>query len=114
MNVYTDTLNAVPFVGIVTIGCLVFLEVLQSFNNNGNYALTRDQLAKFDQYLIFNNTMLEPCAENHRVLCKKEIAIHKTNDVIIAAYYIEHQLPLFYADRDFDPFTDYLGLIPIC
>jgi len=71
MNVYPDTLDVALFVGTVAIIDLIFLEVLQRFKNDRNYALTRDQLAKLDQYLIFNNTMLEPCAENYRALRKK-------------------------------------------
>lgn len=54
--------------------------------------------------------MAERCAENYRTLRKKGITVRKTNNVIIATCCIEHQLPLLYSDRDFDPFVKYLGL----
>lgn len=49
-------------------------------------------------------------AGNCRKLRKKGISIRKTADVIIASYCIEHNLPLLFSDRDFQPFVDYLGL----
>ncbi|MBA4155743.1 MAG: hypothetical protein C0512_15530, partial [Flavobacterium sp.] len=52
-------------------------------------------------------------AENYRALRKQGITIRKTIDVIIATYCIEHQLPLLYSDRDFDPFVTYLGLVSV-
>ncbi|WP_292975169.1 twitching motility protein PilT [Nitrosomonas sp.] len=52
------------------------------------------------------------CRKSSRLMQKGD-SHRKTNNVIIATYCIEHQLPLFYADQDFDPFTDYFGLIPV-
>lgn len=114
INAYTDTLDAALFAGTVAIGDLIFLEILQGFKSDKDYARARDQLAKLDQHSIFNSTLVERCAENYRTLRKKGITVRKTNDVIIATYCIEHQLPLLYIDRDFDPFADYLGLVSAC
>ncbi|MXS85945.1 PIN domain nuclease [Nitrosomonas sp. HPC101] len=110
INAHTDELDAALFAGIVAIADLIFLEVLQGFKNDKDYVRARDRLAKLDQYSILNSTMVERCAENYRTLRKKGITVRKTNDVIIATYCIEHQLPLLYSDRDFDPFVKYLGL----
>ena len=49
-------------------------------------------------------------SENYRTLRKKGITIRKTADVIIATFCIEHDLPLLFSDRDFDPFVKHLGL----
>lgn len=111
INAHTDILDAALYAGTVAIADIIFLEVLQGFKNDKDYIQARDRLAKLDQYSIFNSTMVEQCAENYRSLRKKGITVRKTNDVIIATYCIEHQLPLLYMDRDFDPFVKYLGLV---
>ncbi len=111
---HTDTLDTALFAGTVAIADLIFLEILQGFKNDKDYAKARDRLAKLDQYSIFNNEMVEQCAENYRALRKKGITIRKTNDVIIATYCIKHQMPLLYLDRDFNPFVKHLGLVSAC
>ncbi len=111
INAHTDILDAALFAGTVAIADLIFLEVLQGFKSDKEYQQARDKLAILDQYSIFNSAVVERCAENYRALRKKGITIRKTNDVIIATYCIDHQLPLLYTDRDFDPFVKHLGLI---
>lgn len=111
INSHTDILDAALYAGTVAIADLIFLEVLQGFKNDKDYVQARDLLARLDQYSIFNSAMVEQCAENYRYLRKKGITVRKTNDVIIATYCIEHQLPLLYTDRDFDPFVKHLGLV---
>jgi predicted nucleic acid-binding protein len=114
INAHTDTLDAALIAGTVAIADLIFLEILQGFNSDKDYAQAKSHLAKLDQYSIFNTHVVERCAENYRALRKKGITIRKTNDVIIATYCIEHQMPLLYMDRDFDPFVKYLELISVC
>lgn len=111
INAHTDILDAALVAGTVAIADLIFLEILQGFKNDKDYAQAKDRLAKLDQYSIFSSEMVIRCAENYRALRKKGITVRKTNDVIIATYCIEHHLPLLYIDRDFDPFVEYLGLI---
>lgn len=114
ISAHTDTLDAAVFAGTVAIADLIFLEILQGFKSDKDYAQAKQHLATLEQYAIFNPAMVERCAENFRGLRKKGITIRKTNDVIIATYCIEHQLPLLYIDRDFDPFVEHLGLISAC
>ena len=114
ITVHTDTLDAALFAGTVAIADLVFLEILQGFKSDNDYKQAKDRLAKLDQYSIFNSDMVELCAENYRFLRKKGITIRKTNEVIIATYCIEYQLPLLFIDRDFDPFVKHLGLVSAC
>jgi predicted nucleic acid-binding protein len=114
VNAYTDRLDAALVKGTIAIADLIFLEILQGFRSDKDYAQAKDRLVTLDQYSIFNNNMVEPCAENYRALRKKGITIRRTNDVIIATYCIKHQLPLLYIDRDFDPFVEYLGLVSAC
>jgi predicted nucleic acid-binding protein len=114
INAYTNRLDDALVKGTVAIADLILLEILQGFRSDKDYAQTRDRLVTLDQYSIFNNNMVEPCAENYRALRKQGITIRKTSDVIIATYCIKHQLPLLYIDRDFDPFVKYLGLVSAC
>ena len=114
ITVHTDTLDAALFAGTVAIADLIFLEILQGFKSDNDYKQAKDRLAKLDQYSIFNSDMVERCAENYRFLRKKGITIRKTNDVIIATYCIEYQLPLLFNDSDFDPFVKHLGLVSAC
>ncbi len=98
--------------GLVSIGDLILLEILQGIKAEQEYNKTRTALALLEQYEMFGYNMVEKCAENFRFLRKKGITIRKTNDVIIATFCIENNLPLLFSDRDFIPFVDHLGLIP--
>ena len=49
-------------------------------------------------------------ARNLRTLRAQGVAIRKTNDTVIVTHCIESGFTLFYSDRDFDPFVQYLGL----
>ena len=59
---------------------------------------------------MFGHGMALKSAENYRALRRKGITIRKTNDVIIATFCIENQIPLLFSDRDFIPFVEKLGL----
>jgi predicted nucleic acid-binding protein len=112
-NLQTNILDKALIDGLVSIGDLIFLEVLQGIKSEREYNKTRIALATLEQYEMFGHNMVEKCAENFRFLRKKGITIRKTNDVIIATFCIENNLPLLFSDRDFKPFVDYLGLISV-
>lgn len=109
----TDALDASIVTGTVAIADIIFLEILQGFRNDKDYVVAKKRLSLLDQYAIFNPSLVEPCAENYRALRKKGFTIRKTNDVIIASFCIKNKIPLLYSDRDFDPFVQHLGLIPV-
>ena len=108
----TNILDKALIDGLVSIGDLILLEILQGIKAEREYNKTRAALALLEQYEMFGNNMVEKCAENFRFLRKKGITIRKTNDVIIATFCIENEFPLLFSDRDFIPFVDHLGLIP--
>jgi predicted nucleic acid-binding protein len=112
-NEYTDKLDAALEQGNVAIGDLIFLEILQGFKSDRDYRRAKTTLGSLDQYEMFGHDMVLKCAENYRALRKKGITIRKTADVIVATFCIENQLPLLFSDRDFDPFVETLGLIPV-
>ncbi len=109
----TNSLDRALIDGSVAIGDLILLEILQGIKAEREYKQTRTALATLDQYEMFGHNMVEKCAENFRFLRNKGIIIRKTNDVIIATFCIENNLPLLFSDRDFIPFVDHLGLIPV-
>lgn len=109
----TNILDKALIDGLVSIGDLIFLEVLQGIKSEREYNKTRTALATLEQYEMFGHNMVEKCAENFRFLRKKGITIRKTNEVIIATFCIENNLPFLFSDRDFKPFVDYLGLISV-
>ena len=112
-NQYTDALDSALQEGVVAIGDLIFLEILQGFKNDGDFNRAKDTLESLDQYELFGHTMALKCAENYRTLRKKGITIRKTTDVIIASFCIENQIPLLFSDRDFIPFAENLGMISV-
>lgn len=111
-NPLTDELDKGLAQGIVAIGDLIFLEILQGFKNDKDYELAKSTLGTLEQYEMFGHAQALKSAENYRALRKKGLTIRKTADVIIATFCIENKLPLLFSDRDFIPFVDHLGLIP--
>ncbi len=112
-NRHTDTLDSGIVEGIVAIGDLIFLEILQGIRNDRDYSKTKQTLLTLDQYEMFGKGMAEKCANNYRALRKMGITIRKTADVIIATFCIEKKVPLLFLDRDFIPFVDHLGLLSV-
>ena len=108
---YTDALDAAIVEGIVAMGDLIFLEILQGIRDDREYRTTKQTLMTLDRLEMFGHGLPEKCAENYRALRKKGITIRKTTDVIIATFCIEQRMPLLFTDRDFIPFADHLGLL---
>lgn len=106
----TDALDAAIVDGIVAMGDLIFLEILQGIRDDKQYQRTKDSLQTLDSLEMFGHGMPEKCADNYRALRKIGITIRKTTDVIIATFCIEQRLPLLFTDRDFIPFVEHLGL----
>ena len=107
---HADALDAAIVEGVVAMGDLIFLEILQGIRDDREYRTARKSLMMLDQLEMFGKGMSEKCAENYRALRKKGITIRKTTDVIIATFCIEQRMPLLFTDRDFIPFVDHLGL----
>ena len=109
-NKETELLDIALVDGIVAIGDLIFLEILQGLRSDKDYNRAKKTLGTLDQYEMFGHTMVLKCANNYRALRKKGITIRKTSDVIIATFCIENKLPLLFSDRDFLPFVKHLKL----
>jgi len=109
-NLHTDFLDAALADGVVAVGDLILLEILQGFKTDKDFKIAKTTLGTLEQYEMFGHKMTLTCVDNYRVLRKKGITIRGTADLIIATFCIEHQLPLLFSDRDFIPFVKYLGL----
>lgn len=107
---HTDTLDSAIVEGVVAMGDLILLEILQGIQHDREYRTTQQTLATLDRLEMFGQGMPEKCAENYRALRKKGRTIRKTTDVIIATFCIERRMPLLFTDRYFIPFVHHLGL----
>ncbi|WP_371195953.1 PIN domain nuclease [Glaciecola sp. SC05] len=108
----TDFLDECLNDGVLAMGDLIFLEILQGIVNDKQFQEVHTRLSLLDQYSMLNTDSVVRYAKNYRKLRKKGITIRKTNDVIIASFCIQANIPLLFSDRDFKPFIEHLGLMP--
>ena len=107
----TDFLDRALGVQSIAVGDLILTEVLQGFRSDKDFDTARKVLLEFDQVEMLGQSRAISAASKFRKLRKYGITIRKTNDVIIASYCIDEQIPLLFSDRDFDPFVSKLRLI---
>ena len=106
----TDFLDGMLGVSAVAIGDLILTEVLQGFRHDKDYKTARRLLGELTIFELLGTKMAVKSADNFRKLRKKGITIRKTADVIIASFCIEHNLPLLFSDKDFQPFVEHFSL----
>jgi predicted nucleic acid-binding protein len=106
----TDLLDSAIIEGIVALGDIIFLEILQGIKNDKEFERTKRSLGTLEQHQLLGKDLVIKCAENFRFLRKKGLTIRKTTDVIIATFCIEKKMPILFVDRDFKPFVTHLGL----
>ena len=92
------------------VGDLVAVEVLQGTRTDRVFQTTLETLQKFPAIPITDPAIVVAAAHNYRNLRARGITVRKTIDTLIATRCIEDDLALLYADRDFDPFVQHLGL----
>ena len=109
----TDTLDQLLGNEEVILGDLILAEVLQGFRRDADFDRVRTLLRAFAVVTMLGPAMAIHSAENYRRLRKLGVTVRKTIDIMIGTYCIENRLPLLYADRDFDPMVNHLGLSPV-
>ena len=97
----------------VIIGDLILAEVLQGFRSDRDYRLARRLLTSLDVRDLLGREMAVRVADNYRKLRKSGYTVRKTVDLVIVTYCIEHTIPLLHSDRDFEPLSEFLGLVSI-
>lgn len=109
----TNKLDALLGIELVGIGDLILTEVLQGFRADADYAAAKQALMSLIIFPMLNVELAVKSADNFRYLRKRGITIRKTADVIIATFCIDAGHSLLFADKDFQPFVDHLGLSPV-
>ena len=95
---------------LLGIGDLILTEVLQGFRADADYRVAKQMLTSLTVFNMLGLEIAIKSADNFRELRKQGITIRKTVDVVIATFCIETGHSLLFADKDFIPFANNLGL----
>ncbi|MCX5812278.1 MAG: PIN domain nuclease [Proteobacteria bacterium] len=106
----TDWLDASLGSVAIVMGDLILTEVLQGFQNDGDFMVARDLLLSLPFITMGGQMLALESAINYRLLRKKGVTVRKTIDVMIGTFCIHYHLPLLHEDKDFDPMVKFLGL----
>lgn len=106
----TELLDGALSADSVCIGDIVLAEVLQGFRSDRDYRLARGVLLDLSIFQIMTPALALTAADNYRKLRKMGITVRKSVDNWIATFCIEHDVPLLFSDKDFQPFVKVLGL----
>lgn len=106
----TDLLHQLLGVEPVATGDLILTEVLQGFRSDADYRRARTLFDALPIYQLLNADLAIAVADRYRSLRKRGITIRKTTDMIIGSYCINSRMPLLFADRDFLPMVEHLGM----
>lgn len=106
----TNTLDRLLGMERLAIGDLILTEVLQGFRSDADYWAARQALTSLTVFTMLGMELAIKSADNYRYLRRRGITVRKTVDAIIATFCIETGYPLLFADKDFLPFIEYLGL----
>ena len=92
------------------VGDLILTEVLQGTRDESHFTSVARQLARFDPLTIVDGRVATEAARFYQRLRGIGVTVRKTIDTLIATRCVLDGIPLLYADRDFDPFVEHLGL----
>jgi len=107
----SDFLDRILGVQVIAVGDLILTEVLQGFRSDKDYKTARNIIENFDVVEMLGQERAISAASKYRSLRKSGVTVRKTNDVIIASYCIDKEVPLLFSDKDFEPFVKKLGLL---
>jgi predicted nucleic acid-binding protein len=105
-----EALDALADAEDLLVGDVVLLEVLRGFRLDRDHAAAQKAMLAYPVVSMLGRAEALTAASRYRQLRKRGITVRKPADIMIASYCITHALPLLYADRDFDPFVEHLGL----
>lgn len=106
----SEKLDSLLGVELIATGDLILTEVSQGFTSDRDFNQARKLMTALAVVDLAGQDIAIQAAQNFRTLRSLGITVRKTIDTVIATYCIEHDLPLLYSDRDFDPFVEHLGL----
>lgn len=111
VTAHTDLLDTLLSQSKIGITDIILMEVLQGFREDKHYSQALLALNTLACYDILGKNNAIRYVSYYRQLRKKGITIRKSNDVMIAGFCIDSQIPLLFSDKDFAPFVKHLGLI---
>lgn len=94
----------------VLVGDLILLEVLRGISHDRVFRTIRSRLLSFAQVELSGTYIAKAAVDHYRALRLRGATIRKSIDCLIAAWCIEHEVPLLTSDRDFLPFARHRGL----
>jgi predicted nucleic acid-binding protein len=106
----TDRLDSALGDTPIIMGDLILTEVLQGFQDDKDFKIARRLLLSLPFMPMLGQELALESALNYRSLRKKGVSIRKTIDIMIGTFCLHYDLPLLYADRDFDPMVKFLKL----
>lgn len=112
-NQATDKLDSLLGFEPLAVGDVILAEVLQGFRSDADYKTARNLMNSLIVVEMLGKANAIKCAENYRALRKRGITARKTIVVFIATYCIENRCALLFQDKDFLPFVEHMGLLPI-
>jgi predicted nucleic acid-binding protein len=96
--------------GLVLVGDLVLLEVLQGARDNAHAARLEREMRRFQVVEMLNAALASEAARFYRELRDRGVTVRKTIDLIIGGFCMVNGHALLHDDRDFDAMERYLGL----
>jgi predicted nucleic acid-binding protein len=106
----TEMLDSLLGVEPIATGDLILTEVLQGFASDRDFNQAKKLMTSLVILDLAGQHIAIQAARNFRILRSLGVTVRKTIDTVIATHCMENGLPLLYADRDFDPFVEHLGL----
>lgn len=106
----TDYLDSILGVEPIGIGDLILVEILQGFRTESGYRKAKALLLDLPIFEMVTVERAVRAADNYRFLRRRAVTVRKTVDMLIATFCIDHDLPLLFSDRDFEPFAVHLTL----
>lgn len=94
----------------ILVGDLVLLEVLRGIDDDRQRERVREALLAFEPVRVGGASAALKAVEHYVALRRIGHTVRKAIDCLIAAWCIEHDVPLLHADRDFLPFVRHRGL----
>lgn len=94
----------------IVVGDLVLVEVLRGIDDDRQRRRVRETLLAFETVRVGGTATALLAVDHYVALRRLGRTVRKTIDCLIAAWCIEHDVPLLHADRDFLPFARHRGL----
>ena len=95
----------------VVVGDIVLLEVLRGIEAERERGRVREALLAFEVVEVGGVATALAAVEHYVALRRLGATVRKAIDCLIAAWCIQHGVPLLHADRDFVPFARHRGLV---